>query len=286
MLFTQPHRAPEGPLRPGQLPRRARRAATIPRPRRPRCARPRRRSAWTRAASRCWAGSPDYHTRTGFRVTPVVGLVAPPFELRPDAREVDEVFEVPLAFLLDPANHQRHAREFQGRQVRLLRHRLPRAHHLGRHRRDAGESLPVPRRRADAGMSVLAIIAALVLEQWRPLGERKAVRRALGAWVDWLERSFNGGEARHGTVAWLVAVLPPVVVRGRAAYALLLCGAARSLALAFNVARALPDARLPPVQPLLHRPPARDQGRRHRARARAARRLARRLGRGAQRARR
>lgn len=59
----------------------------------------------------------DYHTRTGFRVTPVVGLVTPPFELRPDAFEVEAVFEVPLSFLLDPANHQRHGREFQGRQV-------------------------------------------------------------------------------------------------------------------------------------------------------------------------
>ncbi|MGH8686128.1 MAG: CoA pyrophosphatase [Burkholderiales bacterium] len=57
----------------------------------------------------------DYHTRTGFRVTPVVGLVAPPFDLRLDAQEVDEAFEVPLAFVLDPANHQRHQREFQGR---------------------------------------------------------------------------------------------------------------------------------------------------------------------------
>ncbi len=59
----------------------------------------------------------DYHTRTDFRITPVVGLVAAPFELRLDAHEVDEVFEVPLSFLLDPANHQRHAREFQGRSV-------------------------------------------------------------------------------------------------------------------------------------------------------------------------
>ena len=43
-----------------------------------------------------------------------VGAVAAPFELRPDAGEVDEVFEVPLSFLLDPRNHQRHSREFQG----------------------------------------------------------------------------------------------------------------------------------------------------------------------------
>ena len=59
----------------------------------------------------------DYHTRTDYRVTPVVGLVTPPFELRLDAREVDEAFEVPLAFLLDPANHQRQQRELQGRTV-------------------------------------------------------------------------------------------------------------------------------------------------------------------------
>ena len=57
---------------------------------------------------------PEYHTRTGYRITPVVGLVAPPFELRADAGEVDEIFEVPLAFLLDPANHQRQSREWQG----------------------------------------------------------------------------------------------------------------------------------------------------------------------------
>ena len=53
-------------------------------------------------------------TRTGFRVTPVVGIVRPPFELRPDANEVDEIFEVPLAFLMDPANHERHSRDWQG----------------------------------------------------------------------------------------------------------------------------------------------------------------------------
>ena len=60
---------------------------------------------------------PDYRTRTGFRVTPVIGLVAPPLELAPDPREVAEVFEVPLAFLMDERNCQRRTREFQGRQV-------------------------------------------------------------------------------------------------------------------------------------------------------------------------
>jgi 8-oxo-dGTP pyrophosphatase MutT (NUDIX family) len=56
----------------------------------------------------------SYCTRTGYCVTPVVGLVRPPLELRPDAREVQEVFEVPLSFLLDPGNHQRHSRVWQG----------------------------------------------------------------------------------------------------------------------------------------------------------------------------
>ena len=64
---------------------------------------------------------PDYRTRTGFSVTPVVGLLTPPFALTPDPREVEEVFEevfeVPLAFLLDPANHGRESRELQGRKV-------------------------------------------------------------------------------------------------------------------------------------------------------------------------
>ena len=58
----------------------------------------------------------EYHTRTGYRITPVVGIVQLPFELAPDANEVAEVFEVPLSFLLDERNHQRHAREFQGEQ--------------------------------------------------------------------------------------------------------------------------------------------------------------------------
>lgn len=58
---------------------------------------------------------PQYLTSTGFSVTPVVAFVTPPFELRPDPFEVAEVFEVPLAFLLDPANHQQHELHWRGR---------------------------------------------------------------------------------------------------------------------------------------------------------------------------
>jgi 8-oxo-dGTP pyrophosphatase MutT (NUDIX family) len=60
---------------------------------------------------------PEYHTRTGYRITPVIGVVAPPFVLEADPQEVDAVFEVPLSFLLDPRNHQRHTRAFEGRMI-------------------------------------------------------------------------------------------------------------------------------------------------------------------------
>lgn len=57
---------------------------------------------------------PDYCTRTGYCITPVVGLLTPPLELVPDEREVEEIFEVPLSFLLDPRNHQRHSLVWEG----------------------------------------------------------------------------------------------------------------------------------------------------------------------------
>jgi 8-oxo-dGTP pyrophosphatase MutT (NUDIX family) len=47
----------------------------------------------------------EYVTVTGYRVTPVVGLIRPPLQLKLDEFEVAETFEVPLPFLLDPANH-------------------------------------------------------------------------------------------------------------------------------------------------------------------------------------
>jgi 8-oxo-dGTP pyrophosphatase MutT (NUDIX family) len=57
-----------------------------------------------------------YRTGTGFMVTPVVALVRLHFTLVPDPTEVADVFEVPLRFLMDVANHQKHAREWLGRQ--------------------------------------------------------------------------------------------------------------------------------------------------------------------------
>lgn len=59
---------------------------------------------------------PTYTTVTSFIVTPVVALVQPGFELQPNPYEVADAFEVPLAFLMDPANHRRHLMKAEGHE--------------------------------------------------------------------------------------------------------------------------------------------------------------------------
>jgi 8-oxo-dGTP pyrophosphatase MutT (NUDIX family) len=69
---------------------------------------------------------PEYRTVTFFDVTPVVALVRPPFALALDAHEVADAFEVPLTFLMTPANHHRHRFEFQGYRREFLSMPWPR----------------------------------------------------------------------------------------------------------------------------------------------------------------
>ena len=83
-------------------------------------------------------------------------------------------------------------------------------------------------------MSVIAIIIALLLEQWRPLGERKAYHALLGRWANWLENTFNAGESHHGRIAWLVAAAP--LALGSIALYYLLFWMHPFFALALNVA--------------------------------------------------
>lgn len=83
-------------------------------------------------------------------------------------------------------------------------------------------------------MGVLAIVIALLLEQWHPVADRRAWSALLAQAANSLEAAFNAGEARHGTIAWLVAVLP--VVLGATALHYLLWWAHPLLALLFNVA--------------------------------------------------
>jgi len=63
---------------------------------------------------------PTYTTVTNFVVTPVVALVQPPFDLVIDAFEVAEAFEVPLAYLMDPAHHRRHVFSYEGGQRQFI----------------------------------------------------------------------------------------------------------------------------------------------------------------------
>jgi adenosylcobinamide-phosphate synthase len=82
-------------------------------------------------------------------------------------------------------------------------------------------------------MGVIAIIAALLLEQWRPLGDLKAYFAWLARITAWIEQSFNASDGRNGAIAWAVAVVPPVA----AALALhaLFYWASPLLALLFNI---------------------------------------------------
>lgn len=63
---------------------------------------------------------PGYEIPSGFRITPVVGWIEPPFTVVPDVFEVADIFEAPLAHFLDPANYQRREYHFRGRHRHYL----------------------------------------------------------------------------------------------------------------------------------------------------------------------
>ncbi len=63
---------------------------------------------------------PNYEIPSGFRIVPVVGWIEPPFSVLPDAFEVADVFEAPLAYFLDAANYQRREYHFRGRHRHYL----------------------------------------------------------------------------------------------------------------------------------------------------------------------
>ena len=82
-------------------------------------------------------------------------------------------------------------------------------------------------------MSLLSLIAALLLEQVRPLPESIWSGGIFSRYAEFIERNFNAGEARHGMIAWLVAVVPLVVLTSVAFY--LLYFISPLLALLFNI---------------------------------------------------
>jgi cobalamin biosynthesis protein CobD/CbiB len=60
-------------------------------------------------------------------------------------------------------------------------------------------------------MSLISLIAALLLEQWRPLADRRYLFSPVARYATFLERQFNAGEPQQGMIAWLLAILPPVL---------------------------------------------------------------------------
>ena len=82
-------------------------------------------------------------------------------------------------------------------------------------------------------MSLLALIAALLLEQLHPLSSRKYLQGWLSGYVSFFQHHFNGGKRKHGKIAWLLAVLPLLAVAVVLYW--LLCKAHPVFAWAFNV---------------------------------------------------
>lgn len=59
---------------------------------------------------------PDYLAGSGYRIAPVLAIIKPDYRLTLNPHEVDEAFEVPLAFLMDPANHHKRSKVFKERE--------------------------------------------------------------------------------------------------------------------------------------------------------------------------
>ena len=82
-------------------------------------------------------------------------------------------------------------------------------------------------------MALISLIVALLLEQWRPLSDRRYIHTAVSRYAGYFEHQFNAGESQHGIIAWVLAVLP--LVLGTWLVYALLAYANPLLGLAFNV---------------------------------------------------
>lgn len=82
-------------------------------------------------------------------------------------------------------------------------------------------------------MSLVSLIIALLLEQWRPLADRKELVSWAVRFADFLQQHFNAGERGHGVIAWVLGVVPATLLAALAYY--LLHRVSPLLALAFNV---------------------------------------------------
>ena len=70
-------------------------------------------------------------------------------------------------------------------------------------------------------MSLVSLIIALLLEQWRPLADRKELVSWAVRFADFLQQHFNAGERGHGVIAWVLGVVPAMLLAAIAYYLLL-----------------------------------------------------------------
>ena len=120
-----------------------------------------------------------------------MSLVRPGYTLALNAEEVDAVFETPLSFLMDPANHVRHAREWKGSLRHYYAMPLRRALYLGRHRRHAAEPVREALRRMTRAIIeelLLFLVPFALFALWLIARRRTPLAR-----VHW-----------DGNVSWLV----------------------------------------------------------------------------------
>ena len=82
-----------------------------------------------------------YGTSFGFRILPTVARVRPGFDLCINTDEVDDAFEVPLSFLMNPVNHKLGRKQFRGRHALVLRDAVRRTKYLGRNGRDPARTV-------------------------------------------------------------------------------------------------------------------------------------------------
>ena len=142
-----------------------------------------------------------YLTGTGFEITPVVGIVTPPFPLAIDPFEVAEAFEVPLSYILDRRNHQRVERQSGAHRRVFLRAAVRGPQYLGRHRRHPRQ----PGRGAGRVSGMLRVLLTVVLPLLLPTA-------IYVAWIAFMSWSSNGEPVRLSALPLVWLALAGVVL--------------------------------------------------------------------------
>lgn len=160
---------------------------------------------------------PTYITGSAFHVTPIVALIDPAMQLQINTTEVAHAFEVPLAYLMNPANHRWHVWEFEGCSANGYRCRIK----MGQISDSSGVRRPgccvtstdsYKRSRYHRAMSFLALLFAFLIEQVRPLAHDNWAHRALRAWLEWISHTFDAGQEKLAWMTWALAVGVPSVL--------------------------------------------------------------------------